>query len=247
MRIKEAAELAGISVRTLHHYDEIGLLVPERISESGYRVYSDENLETLQHILFFRELGFPLNQIRSIMASPEYDRTEALKTHHRLLVEKRNQLNEIIATVERTIEYSMGEIDMTNEDKFRGFDFNDDRYKEEARKLWGNEAVDETNHRIRKMEQNGAFSDEMHAIFLKLASLRNRPPASDEAQSAIREWHSCLNKVGRYSLDAIHGLGRMYTEDERFTQNIDQYGKGTAAFITSAVEIYVEKSRELEK
>ena len=123
MRVKEVADLVGISVRTLHHYDEIGLLVPDQTTESGYRMYSDGNLELLQQILFFRELGFPLKKIKEIVSSSGFNREEALTLHRKMLLEKRGRLDKMIATIERTIQYTKGEIQMTNEEKFEGFDF----------------------------------------------------------------------------------------------------------------------------
>src|SRR5690554_6287653 len=109
MKIKEVAVLVGISVRTLHHYDEIGLLTPDNTTESGYRIYSDENLETLQQILFFKELGFPLKKIKEIIDSPSFERSEALELQHRMLLEKRNRLDRMIETIRKTIKYSKGE------------------------------------------------------------------------------------------------------------------------------------------
>ena len=133
MKVKEVADLVGISVRTLHHYDEIGLLIPDDTTGSGYRVYSDENLETLQQILFFRELGFPLKKIKEIIHNPSFDRQEALEIQHKMLLEKKNRLNKMIRTLEKTIQYSKGEIKMSNKEKFEGFNFSQNPYEQEAR------------------------------------------------------------------------------------------------------------------
>ncbi|WP_231506340.1 MerR family transcriptional regulator [Paenibacillus sp. UNC451MF] len=102
-KIKEVADLAGVSVRTLHHYDEIGLLVPDSVNQAGYRTYTDHELERLQQILFFREIGFSLKEIKDIMDHPEFDRKQALKAHQELLIEKKRRLDSIIATVNKTI------------------------------------------------------------------------------------------------------------------------------------------------
>src|SRR5699024_12514599 len=110
MKVKEVADLVGISVRTLHHYDDIGLLNPKEITDAGYRVYSDENLETLQQILFFKELDFPLKKIKEIIDNPAFDRQEALKRQHKMLLEKKRQLQKMIETIEKTIQHSKGEI-----------------------------------------------------------------------------------------------------------------------------------------
>ena len=128
-------------MRTLHHYDEIGLLAPDAITESGYRLYSNDNLETLQQILFFKELDLPLKKIKEIIKSPSFNRQEALFMHRKLFLEKRNRLDKMIGTIEKTIYYSKGEIQMSNKEKFEGFDFSQNPYEQEARERWGDKAV----------------------------------------------------------------------------------------------------------
>src|SRR5690625_1033606 len=147
MKVKEVAELVGISVRTLHHYDEIGLLIPSATTDVGYRIYSDENLETLQQILFFKELGFPLKKIKEIIDSPSFERQEALELQHKMLLEKRRRLDKMIGTLEKTIQHSKGDIHMSNQEKFAGFDFSHNPYEQEARKKWSDQAVDEAKDR----------------------------------------------------------------------------------------------------
>lgn len=129
MKVKEVADLVGISVRTLHHYDEIGLLAPSETTEAGYRLYSDDDLEKLQQILFFRELDFPLKKIKSILENPSFDKNEALQLHRKALLEKRSRLDQMIATIDKTIQFAKGEINMTNEEKFAGFDFSQNRMR----------------------------------------------------------------------------------------------------------------------
>jgi DNA-binding transcriptional MerR regulator len=245
MKVKEVADLVGISVRTLHHYDEIGLLVPEETTESGYRLYSDDNVEVLQQILFFKELGFPLKQIKEIISSPTFNREEALELHRKMLLEKRDRLDKMIATIDKTIKHSKGEIQMSNKEKFEGFDFSHNPYEQEARERWGDKAVDEANAKIGKTkEEQKAMSDAMNAIYRKLASHRNESPGSEEAQAAIKEWYDFLNKMGSYSLDAFKGLGQMYVDDERFTKNIDQFGEGLAKFMCDAMAVYADRNKK---
>ncbi len=244
MKVKEVAKLTGISVRTLHHYDEIGLLSPERQYESGYREYTDENLETLQQILFFRELGFPLKKIKDVLNSPAFDRREALLMQKKMLLEKRSRLDQMIRLVEKSIQHAEGEIKMTNEEKFEGFDFSHNPYEKEARERWGNKAVDRSNAKLAGMseEEQEAMTKKMNDIYKQLAGLRQELPASEKAQSAIKEWYDFLNNnFGNYSLEAFKGLGQMYVADERFTKNIDQFGEGLAQFMCDAMAVFADK------
>ncbi|MEK8129894.1 MerR family transcriptional regulator [Paenibacillus filicis] len=245
MKVKEVSELVGISVRTLHHYDEIGLLVPDETTEAGYRLYSEDNLAMLQQILFYRELGFPLKEIRDIIDSPAFDRQEALELHRRMLLEKRSRLDEMIATVEKTIKHAKGEIEMTQEEKFKGFDFSSDPYEEEARQRWGDEAVDQWKGKLASRPTQGqeAWGESMNAIYRQLADLRHNPPESVESQAAIGEWYTYLNTMGSYKPEAFRALGQMYVEDERFTANIDKFGAGLALFMKEAMSVFADRQK----
>src|SRR5690625_4182591 len=242
MKVKEVADLVGISVRTLHHYDDIGLLQPEK-TMSGYRQYSDEDLEILQQILFFRELDFPLKKIKEIINRPSFNRVEALELHRKMLLEKRSRLNQMIQTIDKTIQHTKGEINMTNQEKFSGFDFSDNPYEQEARKRWGDQAVDDSNAKIEQMSkgEKKAFEDEFNSIYRNLAKVRHESPDSDVAQAGIKEWYDLLNRMGNYSLEAFKGLGQMYVDDVRFTKNIDQFGEGLALFMRDAMTIFADK------
>ena len=168
MKVKEVAKLTGVSVRTLHHYDDIGLLTPDNTTEAGYRLYSDDNLATLQQILFFRELGFSLKKIKELLDSPAYDRQEAFEMQRRMLIEERERLDRVIETIEKTIQHEKGEIQMTNEEKFKGFDFSHNPYEQEARERWGDEAVEKAN---KKAAQFGPeLGEEMNRIYFNLAA-----------------------------------------------------------------------------
>ncbi|MFE3973492.1 MULTISPECIES: MerR family transcriptional regulator [unclassified Peribacillus] len=242
MKVKELAGLVGISVRTLHYYDEIGLLSPEETTDSGYRLYSNENLEMLQQILFFRELDMPLKEIKQMISSSSFDKQEALRQHQKMLLEKRSQLDKLINTVDKSIKHMKGEIQMTDKEKFEGFDFSQNPYEEEARERWGDKAVDESKAKVAGMSKDAQkiVSD----IYIKLASIRTASPESEEAQKAIKEWYDCLNNnFGTYSPEAFKGLGQMYVDDQRFTKNIDQYGDGLAKFMCDAMGHFAEANK----
>jgi DNA-binding transcriptional MerR regulator len=243
MKVKEVADLVGISVRTLHHYDNIGLLVPDQVTESGYRLYSDKNLEILQQILFFRELGFPLKKIKEIIESPAFDQQEALVLQRKMLMEKRRRIDQMLETIDKTIRHLKGEIEMTREEKFKGFDFSRNPYEEEARQRWGNEAVDKANARLGALSKadQGVLAERMNEIYRRLAELRHGSPDSDEAQAAIKAWYDLLNSnFGTYTPEVFKALGQMYVDDERFTESIDQFGEGLAVFMRDAMAYFAD-------
>lgn len=241
LKVKQVAELAGISIRTLHHYDEIGLLEPSK-TESGYRLYSSADLDNLQQILFFRELDFPLKEIKKIMNDTSFDSEQALRRHRKMLVEKSVQINKMIKTIDKTLKYRKGEINMSNKEKFTGFDFSkDNSYEKEARERWGDKVVNESNKNIKGREKQ--IADEMNEIYHELAKIRHLSPDSSEAQTAINKWYNFLNKIGDYSLEAFEGLGQIYVADERFTKNIDKFGDGLAKFMWDAMKVYARKNK----
>lgn len=237
MKVKEVAELVGVSIRTLHHYDQIGLLTPKETTNFGYRLYSEEDLEKLQQILFFRELDFSLKEIKTIINSPSFNQQEALILQRKMIIEKRNRVDKMIETIDKTIKHMMGEIHMTNEERFEGINFRLNQYEEEARMRWGDQPVDKISAKLRDMaiDEQQDLSENWDMIFNKLVQLHNYSPDSQEIQTTIKEWYDFLNKnFGKYSLDAFQGLGQLYIEDERFTQNIDQYSEGLAKFMNAA-------------
>lgn len=240
MKINEVARLTGVTVRTLHYYDQIGLLPPSSVTEAGYRIYDKEALETLQQILFFRELRFSLKEIKEILRNPDYDKTEALRKQRSLLIQKREQLDDLIALVDYTIKGD-GNMDsenfnMTDVEKTKQL------YAAEVRKRWGN-----TPAYRESQEKSGAYDTEKwhmtagqsSAILKEFAKLRHMKPDSQEAQALVKKWqdyitenfYTCTNEI-------LAALGAMYTDDERFTENIDQNGAGTAKFMSEAIAVY---------
>jgi Predicted transcriptional regulators len=246
MTVKEVAELIGVSVRTLHHYDQIGLLSPGRAAASGYRLYSDDDLRKLQQILLFREMGLPLTEIKRLIDDPSFNRLHALTMHREFLLEQKRRLDRMIETVERSIRHEKGELEMTGKQHLEGFDFSRNPYEEEARKLWGDRAVDEANARVGAMssEEQAAFGEDMYRVYRKLAELRGTDPTSDEAQAAIGEWYELLNRFGHYTPEMFKGLGQMYVDDERFTKSIDRFGAGLARFMRDAMAAFADRRQQ---
>lgn len=243
MKINEVAKLTGITVRTLHYYDEIGLLKPSQITEAGYRLYDGNTLAVLQQILFFKELDFPLNEIKDIMTSPIFDKTEALKNHKGLLIKKRERIDKLITLVDNTIKgednMSFKEFDMTEIESTKK------KYAKEVKERWGNsDAYTESEKKSNNYskEQWQEINEDGKEILKAFAANMNKSPDSNEVQALVKEWqcfiterfYNCTNEI-------LQCLGLMYIGDERFKENIDHNGDGTAEFISKAISIYCTK------
>lgn len=243
MKISEVAKLTGITVRTLHYYDEIGLLKPSEITESGYRLYSKDSLETLQQILFFRELDFPLNEIKEIMINLNYDKMEALNKQKELLVKKRQRIDSLIGLINSTIE---GEDNMS----FKEFDMKDieeskKKYAKEVKERWGNtDAYKEYEEKINNYSENqwGAINKESSEILKTFGQHIGCDPGSEEVQDLVEKWRNHISSsFYNCTKEILSGLGLMYINDERFQKNIDQNGERTAELMSKAIEIYCSK------
>ena len=245
--INELAKLAGVSTRTLRYYDEIGLLSPARTSSNKYRVYGQGEVDRLQQILFYRELGVPLKEIKKIISSKDFDRQAALEDHLSALLAKRKQLDLLIANVEKTIKAVKGEIIMSDQEKFEGFikelvDENERQYGKEARAKYGDEAVDRSNAKIMGMSKEGYAELEKLTVELNetlKAAFEQGDPASELAQKACELHKKWLCYFwDDYSKEAHIGLAQMYVDDPRFTEYYDKIAVGCAAFLRDAILIY---------
>lgn len=243
MKIHEVAKLTGVTVRTLHYYDHIGLLKPSEVMDTGYRVYNRESLELLQQILFFRELGFPLLEIKNIMNSPGYSRKEALLKHRELLLKKRQHLNGLIELVNDAIEggtvMRFEEFDETEMEAMKT------QYAAEVKERWGKtgaytEYVEKTEGL--KEAQWKKMMEGLGAIMQEFGEKRHLAPDSTPVQDLVKKWQDYIT-ANYYTCtkEILSGLGKMYTGDVRFQKNIDKYGVGTAEFMANAVEIYCQK------
>src|SRR5690606_32207803 len=223
MKVGDVARLAGVSVRTLHYYEEIGLLRPSRDEASGYRVYTDEDLERLQQVLFFRELGFDLNRIKTIMNAPDFDRHEALLEQRRLLAAKIARLQATLQLVEKTLAAIQGGYRMTKEEMFEVFgDFDPTQYEAEAEARWGDtEAYRESIRRAPTYTKADwkRFATEQKVVHDAIAALIDQgvPPADPRAMDAV-ERHRLLIDTWFYPCSRqFHAqLAKMYIADERF-------------------------------
>jgi len=248
MKAKKVAELAGISVRMLHHYDEIGLLSPGRNTENRYREYTEEDLDRLQQILFFRECGFPLAKIRELLQDPSFDREEAFELQRKYLLHEKLRLETMLDTLDRSLRSLKGDTPMSQNEKFRGFDMNHNPYEAEARQRWGDEAVDRSNAFLnaKTSEEKESIAQDMDALFTELAALRDEDPASDKAQMAMENMFRHFNQSFgvQYTPEAFAGLGQMYVADARFTKNIDRYGEGLSRFLAEAMGLFARRKTQ---
>jgi len=245
--VQKLSNLAGVSARTLRYYDEIGILKPARISTSGYRIYGQAEIDSLQQILFYRELGVGLEAIRNIMNEPDFNLASALREHREQLLKKREQLDLLIANVDKTIACKEGRMVMKDQEKFEGFkqkmiNDNEERYGQEIRAKYGNEQVNKSNQKVKNMtEEQYAEVEKLTASVLTTlkAALATGDPAGQLAQKAAdlhRQWLSYFWES--YTKEAHAGIAQMYVDDERFTAYYDREQPGTAAFLRDAILIY---------
>ena len=247
MKSNEVSEITGISVRTLHHYDAMGLLCPGRNPENGYREYAAEDIDKLQQILFFKECGFPLAKIKELLNRPDFDTAKAFDIQKKYLLNEKKRIDSMLKTLEKSIQNMKGELEMSEKEKFNGFDFTSNPYEEEARRLWGDEKIDQNNAYIAGLsnEEQKAIAKGMDDLFMNLSKVRMESPGSAIAQKAIAEMyhHFNANFGYQYSLEAFAGVGQLYITDERFTKNIDKYGEGLSKFLAEAMAIYTENKK----
>jgi DNA-binding transcriptional MerR regulator len=245
--IKEFADMANLTSRTLRYYDQIGLLKPQKISDSGYRIYTSEQTDRLQQILYYRSFGMELSQIASIVNDDRFDLLQALREHKKILLDKKTELNLQLAVINQSIAAAEGSVMMSDQEKFDGFkknllDENERKYGKEIREKYGDESVDASYARIKNMDadtyrKTEALGNELIRILTE--AYREGDPAAALAQKAAemhKEWLCCY--WSEYSAQAHAAVARMYVEDQRFTAYYDKYQPGLAAFLRDAVLIY---------
>jgi DNA-binding transcriptional MerR regulator len=239
--VRKLADLAGISVRTLHYYDEVGLLKPRSRSESGYRYYGEEAVVRLQQIMFFRELGFSLEEIGKIISRPDFDVLEALQSHRTLLTEKAERINELLVTVDKTIQKLRGEVKMQIKEYYQGFsDAQIEKYRQEVRRRWGEKTLQESEERVMKMgkERFAALQAEGGKIFQTISANMSGGYDSPVVQAQVVKWRAWLENFHHYSEEAVLGLGRAYSQSPEFAEFFRKIHKDLSEFLTKAIEYY---------
>lgn len=250
--IQKLAKLANISTRTLRYYDEIDLLKPARVNSSGYRIYGQAEVDRLQQILFYRELGVGLHEIKEIIVNPTFDEMQALMLHHQKLLEKRQQLDQLIETVNLTIQSRNGGVKMSDKQKFEGFkqrlvDDNEEKYGQEIRQKYGNDVINDSNKQFKNLseKQYEQMKDLAYEILATLEeAMETKDPSSELAQKLAKMHHQWLRYTWTsYSKEAHAGLAQMYVADERFTAYYDDRIKtGAAEFLKDAILIYTNRA-----
>lgn len=235
MQIKEFAELTGVSVRTLHYYDEIGLLKPSEVdAQNGYRFYDEKSLERMQEILFYRELDFSLKTIMQILSSPDYDKQQALSRQRQLLIAKKERLEQLIVAIDNV---EKGKSFMKNNE----YEKLKNKYAEEVKQRWGNtDAYKESESRNTDFSKSAALLD---AVFEEFAELNRSSILPDDEAAKVQverlqqcitdNFYTCTNEI-------LAGLGQMYVADKRFKTNIDKHSEGTAEFVSACIKSYCE-------
>jgi MerR family transcriptional regulator, thiopeptide resistance regulator len=244
--VKKLADLAGISVRTLHYYDQAGILKPEFRTANGYRHYGEGAAARLQQIMFFRELDFSLEEIKSIMSRPDFDVLEALDQHRVLLKKRAARLKELLATVDRTIKKQKGKKDMPIKDYYKGFsDEQIEKYRKEVKERWGGDTLRESEARVIRLGKTkfAALQAQGGAIFQAIADNMERGYDSPAVQEQVKKWRRWLEYFHHYSDEAALGLGRAYSEHPDFAAFYNNIKPGLPEFFTKAIVYYVGKKK----
>jgi DNA-binding transcriptional MerR regulator len=243
--VKQLSELADITVRTLHHYDEIDLLKPSKVGANGYRYYDDDALLRLQQILFYREIGLELMQIKDILDSPDFDLLSALRSHRAAIQEKTKRLHSLISTIDNTIQHLEGEHKMSDKGLFKGFSEEQQKeYEREARLRWGPTNVNESVKRWKsytKAQQDAVMAEagQIYADWVK-AMEADLPADSDEVRRIVERWHNNLRNFYEPTLDLLRGLGELYNTDPAFMATFHKFHPDLPPYLQATITQYVD-------
>jgi DNA-binding transcriptional MerR regulator len=244
--VRQLATLAGVSVRTLHHNDQIGLLRPAERTEAGYRLYGEGDLLRLQQILLYKELDFPLDDIQRMLDRPGFDLVDALGSHRRNIEQRIERLERLLTTIDKTMEGLKGErMALTDAELYEGLTKEQaERYEREARATYDPERVAESYRRIRKMTpaQWKDVKAEGQAISVAMAGLMDKQPGDPEVQKAVARHHAWIECFYSAPANVYGGLGKHYAEHPEFRANYEKVAVGLADFMNAAIAYYCEHS-----
>jgi DNA-binding transcriptional MerR regulator len=241
--VKQLAQFAGISIRTLHHYDEIGLLTPPVIGANGYRYYDEASALRLQSILFYRELDFPLESIKAVLDRPDFDALKALREQRVALEAKLGRLHRLIATIDQTIDHLEGEKPMSTKQLFAGLTPEEEqRLTDEAAQRWGEKEVraSQKKYQAYTVEQKARIGAEGEAVYRDLLAAMPQGPAAPAVQACIERWRRHIQYFWTPNDEQCLSLATTYRDDPAFRKTYDAIHPELAAFMTEAVRVYVE-------
>lgn len=243
--VHELAQLAGVSVRTLHYYDEIGLLTPSSIARNGYRHYEEKELIRLQQILFFRELEFSLEDIKRMLNRPDFSVVEALRDQKKLMKLKRDRLDKLINSIDRTIKRMNNNQKIQDEELYDAFKDDDvKQYQDEVKERWGNtDAYKQSMARVSKMtkKEMDKLKADGKAHTQAIADAMDKGIDHPDVQALIKKSHDGINFFYECSYEMFRNLGKMYVDDPRFSATYEKVRPGLAVFMRDAIAYYCDR------
>ena len=244
--VKQLSKMAGITPRTLHYYDEIGLLEPSQVGANGYRYYGEEALLRLQQILLYRELDLPLEHIKEIMGRRDFDVLSALESHRQKLHQRIAHIERLIATVDNTISHLKGQKEMDTKQLFEAFsDEQQAEYEKEAMQLYDPETVKASNRKWKSysVAEKQRIGEEGNAIYRDILLAMPKGASSPEAQACVERWRHHIEYFWIPNDEQLIGLADLYNDDPRFKANFDKIHPDLAAFMRAAVSVYVDRRK----
>ncbi|MGA9396738.1 MAG: MerR family transcriptional regulator [Anaerolineaceae bacterium] len=245
--VKKLSELAGITPRALRYYDRLGLLKPTRVGANGYRYYGEEVLLKLQQILFYRELGLPLERIREIVTRHDFDVEAALENHKTELVRRHARLERLITTVDDTLLHLKGIKEMSEKQLFSAFSEEEQAEMEkEAMQLYDPETVKASNRKWKAYtpEEKQRILEEGNAVYLEMVAAIPQGPASPAAQAGVAHWRRHMDNFWTPDLDQLVALAEHYISEPRFKANFDKVDPRLAEFMGKTVRIYIKQQKK---
>jgi MerR family transcriptional regulator, thiopeptide resistance regulator len=244
--VQKLAQIAGVTPRTLRHYDAIGLLKPDTIGENGYRYYNEHSVILLQQILLYREMEIPLDDIKQILVQPDFDVISSLEKHRAELTQRITRLHRLIKTIEKTIAHQRGDLEMENKQFFEGFsEAQQEEYEKEAMQKYDPAVVKASNQKWKNYtkEEKQKIFDEGNLVYQAFADAMSYGSESEQAQSAVGKWRAHMGYFWTPNDEQLLGLADLYNQDERFKANYERYEIGLAEFVREAVKIYVDRRK----